>query len=74
MKTFDQYWDWVHKKVLPNIYPSVAYNGEELNGTGPDFITGYQHLRLGPTRIRQKRVKKGKCRLDAESFSPGSTL
>ena len=41
---------------IPFIFPKYFYNGELIYSYGRRFLLDESHYRLGPLRIRQKRV------------------
>ena len=46
--------------LLPTIYYTEDYRGIELSDYDQKFVTNTYAMRLGPPRLRQLRVKRGK--------------
>uniref|UniRef100_A0A1I8INE8 SRCR domain-containing protein n=1 Tax=Macrostomum lignano TaxID=282301 RepID=A0A1I8INE8_9PLAT len=48
---------WLNRTVLPNLYPTVAANGQPLSEAEQKFISDGVGFRLGRVKLRQLRVR-----------------
>ncbi|XP_077991610.1 polycystin-1-like protein 2 [Glandiceps talaboti] len=62
---FGDFYIWVNEILLPGLYPTEAYNGDDLGNINKDlkmFIDdGYFAYRIGSPRFRQLRVPTDSC-------------
>eukprot|EP00106_Octopus_bimaculoides_P013343 XP_014780785.1 PREDICTED: polycystic kidney disease protein 1-like 2 [Octopus bimaculoides] len=58
---YAQFWKWTKEVVVPQTYTSTLANGK--NATPQDFqmLSCGSGYRVGPVRLRQLRVRAGKC-------------
>ena len=50
---------WMRSDVLPGLYYSHKYNGENTANYDHKFIANTYGMRLGPPRLRQLRMNNG---------------
>ncbi|XP_064635025.1 uncharacterized protein LOC135492455 [Lineus longissimus] len=58
---YGQLYRWLNHNVTPILYPDKYYNGLALKSYDRRFIANMDGLRVGPARLRQKRVRQGLC-------------
>jgi len=52
-------YQWANDVLIPKLYYTVNYNGESSSSYEQGYLADMYSWRLGPTRLRQLRVKKG---------------
>lgn len=52
------FWDWMIQTLVPGLYNDAWYNGKPGK---PGFLNDKMSYVVGIARIRQLRVKSGKC-------------
>ena len=52
-------WNWIDTVLIPNLYYTNSYNGNQTDDYDQGFTIDSFNFRLGPPRIRQLRVKNG---------------
>ena len=55
-----QFWNWTERVVVPNLYTEADYRGYPLPDGGSRIISTMAAYRVGPVRLRQHRVIRGK--------------
>ncbi|XP_013386761.2 polycystic kidney disease protein 1-like 2 [Lingula anatina] len=61
---FEAIFAWLSDRILPIVFPTVDYNNDALDTYDQQFMKDIYGLRLGPLRIRQKRVVDELCTAD----------
>ena len=54
------FYQWANDVLIPNLYYTVNYNGESSSSYDEGYIADMYSWRLGPPKIRQLRVERGK--------------
>ncbi|XP_060067155.1 uncharacterized protein LOC132547415 [Ylistrum balloti] len=63
VRTVSDFWDWMEKILLPNMYLTHKWNGAPADDEEQRLISTRTAYRVGPIRVRQQRVKKGGCKV-----------
>jgi len=53
-------YQWANDVLIPNLYYTVNYNGQSSSSYEQGYLADMYSWRLGPPKLRQLRVKKGK--------------
>ncbi|XP_069125477.1 polycystin-1-like protein 2 [Argopecten irradians] len=61
VKTVSDFWFWLEKILLPNMYLTHKWNGDLADDEEQRLISTRTAYRVGPIRIRQQRVKREGC-------------
>lgn len=60
----DQYWKWLEKTFIPNLFDTHYANGTEIDfWQDKACISDHETRRVGVARIRQLRIKNGESRV-----------
>ena len=60
IRSINDYYEWLNNTAIQRLFPENDINGDRLHWRQRQFITGEASFRLGPPRLRQLRVKKGR--------------
>ncbi|XP_062608038.1 polycystin-1-like protein 2 [Saccostrea cucullata] len=52
---------WMNDTFIPTYYPTESYAGEPLTVMDRQWLKDMVNIRVGPGRLRQVRMKTGKC-------------
>ncbi|XP_060073681.1 polycystin-1-like protein 2 [Ylistrum balloti] len=55
------YMKWLNETFYEKYFPENDYNGEPLDVRDRLFFSGLDNVKIGPPRLRQVRMKRGKC-------------
>ncbi|XP_064635030.1 polycystin-1-like protein 2 [Lineus longissimus] len=58
---FGYVYNWLKTAAIPMLYPDTYYNGKAMDAHDRLFMNTIDGLRIGPARLRQKRVKEVFC-------------
>lgn len=58
------FWNWTREKLVPGLFLSEWYNGQQVDLEEGFISSGYPFL-VGMPRLRQIRVQTGKTRIHA---------
>ena len=53
-------YQWANDVLIPNLYYTDNYNGESSTSYEQGYLADMYSWRLGPPKLRQLRVKKGR--------------
>ncbi|OWF39370.1 Polycystic kidney disease protein 1-like 2 [Mizuhopecten yessoensis] len=56
--------EWLNGTFFENYFPEAAYNGDAIGVRDKLFFSDLVNARIGPPRLRQVRMKRGKCPYD----------
>ncbi|XP_033743898.1 polycystic kidney disease protein 1-like 2 [Pecten maximus] len=63
VKTVSDFWSWLEKTLLPNMYLTHKWNGDLADDEEQRLISTRTAYRVGPIRVRQQRVKREGCKV-----------
>ena len=52
------FWEWMNQTLVPTLFNGIWYNGKPGE---PGFVNDKMSYVVGVARMRQLRVKSGKC-------------
>jgi len=52
--------DWTKETLIPFMYPTKAYNGDNLRMQDTYYVSDLENARVGLVRFRQVRANEGK--------------
>ncbi|XP_033737918.1 polycystic kidney disease protein 1-like 2 [Pecten maximus] len=52
---------WLNGTFFEKYFPETDYNGDPLDVRDSFFFSGLDNAKIGPPRLRQVRMKRGKC-------------
>ncbi|CAD5126713.1 DgyrCDS14777 [Dimorphilus gyrociliatus] len=61
VKNYEQFWNWMEKNAIPQLYPKTHYNNKNLSTYDLKYTAELNHMRFSSVRLFQKRVKKHQC-------------